>query len=168
MFYVYSISLCYSCVSAKNNPVKLIESKYPQIFEILDKIYRSNEKQYDWDKTVFVLNINKVNDDINLRITVVYKQDFRGSLRDRKDKVYGYFEFNKYPVLVFGDGASDLFSKTDKAMEFDWFRQLPPQKKASDNEIQEPPGIFEPEVWLYKFKNGKFEFSKKGYYDILD
>lgn len=161
-----TINLCYACNNREPNPIKVLELKYSKVIDILSEVYLANS-QYNWDKAVFVINVKEDGGKYELKIAVLYKQDFGWLLRDKKEKLYGCFEFNKRPVLVFGEFANNFFSETDELRKFDWLKVLP-RKKVTGKEIEEPPIIFEPEVWKYKFEQGTFLFVQKGTYSILD
>ncbi len=151
----------------KDTSIKLIALKYNQIEDVILGMHSSYKNLYNWEKSVYVINIKKNNNKYDFRIAIIYKDDFGWILRDKKMKLFGYFEIENNPVLVFGETANKFFSITNELMQLDWFKALPEIRK-DKSEIKEPPVIFEPEVWLYQFKKGKFIFYKKGYYSILD
>ncbi len=146
----------------KVKPVDILELKYSQTNDLLSDIFSVNKDFYDWERAVFFINVEK---DTGAKIAVLYKQNFSWILSGKEDKLYGYFEFNGYPVLVYGDSASHFFSKTNKSKSIPWLKQYKkPKNRKTDP--PPPPSIFEPEVWLYKFETEKFIFIQKGMFSI--
>lgn len=168
LFSLLTINLCYACDSTKMNNVILINLEDSQVANIISDVYSQTTNQYNRNKYVFVIRISKTDDNSEMRISIIHKQHFGWILRDKKIKIYGYFEFEGYPVLVFGDSVDDFFSKTDKYVKFDWLKSLPPLQKLEEGEIPEPSPRFKSDVWIYKYIESEFIFDKKGFYTILE
>jgi hypothetical protein len=163
---LFCIQVISACSDAKTIDVNKLGIKCPQIYDIISEIYTINQNQYNWDKNTFFISVQMEADDYELRIAILSKQDVSWLLRDHRKELYGYFEVGKCFVLTHGELASMFFSKSNEAKEFDWLK-ISSKNKALSKEIDVPPIIFEPEVWIYRFVNGKFLFEKKGGYSVF-
>lgn len=145
-------------------PVKILEVNNSQIEDILIDI--SSTKKYNKDKAVFILNFIKDGKNIECRSSVVYRQDFGWLLRETKEYLYGYFEFNEYPVLVFGKTSRLFLKRTESTKKLDWTKKNKRIRKIK-KDIAPPPIHFEPDVWIHTVEDTIFKFKKRGPYKIL-
>lgn len=168
---LFSLMIISKYSNANNNfqdtSVNVIECNYLQIRDIVMEMQAYYKNIYNPEKSVFIINVKKDVSKYDFRISVIYRDDFGWILRDKQMKLFGYFEVAFCPVLVFGEPANYFFSLTNESKQLTWFKALPQIKKRKTN-IEEPPVIFEPEVWLYRFEDGKLQYDKKGLYLILD
>lgn len=163
---LFCVQFISACSYSKTIDVNNLGIKYPQIYDIISEIYTINHNQYNWDKNTFFISVLMEKNDYELRIAILSKQDISWLLRDNRKELYGYFKVGKCFVLTYGEYASMFFLKSNEAKQFDWLK-ISSSNKALSKEIDAPPIIFEPEVWIYRFINGKFLFDKKGGYSVI-
>ncbi len=145
------------------NLVPKLEVKDESINQVISKLFNEQKKEYDWDKSVFVVRVKKSSNLYEIRVSVLYRDDFNYYLNNKKDRLIGFFEYGKNPVLVFGD-SSNLFLETDEAKSFEFLDN----KNGKNEKKGEPPIILEPEVRIYNYNDGKMVFKEKGLFNLLE
>jgi len=132
---------------------------------IIDSILDDNTDNYDFDRSVLVLNIKKKTDYFEIRAGLLHKDDFKWYLKDKNDIIYGYLNYKNILILVFGASSNIYFSKHNESIEFDFLR-IDPDIKKNDG-LTLPPIIFEPEIRVFKSKKNSFELIEKGMLYLL-
>jgi hypothetical protein len=145
--------------------VNVIESRYKQLDSIILDIY-NNYYEYNISNVSLVINAYEYKEETYwLSIGILNRDEFSWLLRDSKDKLYGYFEINNYPIVIFGNFASIFFNELGCEKYINWLIPLPPKKHLNvKNEEEYPPVNFEPLTKIYKFDNGKFIFIRESYF----
>jgi len=128
---------------------------------------KDGQRLQDWTRAVIVLRVKKYDGIYELRSAKLYKIDFGWYLRDKKDSLYGYFEYKGITVLVYGDDADSFFSKTDHLKKFDFLR-IRPREKPEEQFWPDLEIIFEPDVWVYNYIDGDFIFIDRDFYNPIE
>jgi hypothetical protein len=143
----------------------MLELKYPQIADVVSEVNNKNLEYQEFRiNNVFVINVEKIADGFEFSMKLLNKTELPSILRDTKDTLYGYFEINNRPVVVFGDSASYFFSKTNDSKEFDWLKPSPPLAPGELYIVPKDDRM----TWVYRFEKGEFKFYKKCHCGILD
>ena len=165
--------ISYSSFSQESNSRKVEDLilKEEKIYSILDQLSREEIENYNWNRSIFIINVKKPKEQLELRISIVYKEGFAHYLNQSQDTIYGLFKFRERDVLIFGDKANTLFLKSGITKEISYLN-LPPKSKKEDKKefvIPPPPTVYEPLVWIYALKdNCKFKLIDKGLFELLD
>jgi hypothetical protein len=119
--------------------------------------------------TVFVVKVSRLKDSYEFRTGVITKRDFKTQwyFDVKKDKLYGCFDYNNHPVLVYGEGADFFYSKTSQTIILDFIPNNS-QTKIEPRPKDMPPIAFEPPVRIYLFKDGVMTFQKRGLFELLE
>ena len=133
---------------------------------VIIPLWNSLGSNYNEKKSVIVLRISK-NENLKIRTSILYKDDFRWYLSDKTDQIFGFMKYNKIPVLVFGDkfSCSEFFDKTG---DFEEISYLSMRKNNKTNSPELEPDMFEPIVWYFSVKDSQFEFLEKGMFPLLE
>lgn len=138
---------------------------------LLNNTYEANQSLYSLDKSVMVLRVSEFfeKEKYEFRTAMVYKSDFNWYLEDTSDSLFGFFNYQDLIVLVFGDASKHFFTKTGYSKEIEFLHNRSEQNQIPE-EIEKPPMIFEPEVWVYIYDsyNKEFSLQKKGMLGLLE
>lgn len=135
-----------------------------RVTETLKTIYAQEKGNYDWARSVFVIKTEKHKNALRIKVSIFYKEDFAHYLRNKKDKIFGYFEFDDNRAIVFGADSKALFLPTKESVLFVWLQPLPKNKyKGKVN----PLVIFEPEGRIYEVREDEIILVEKGIMEIL-
>lgn len=72
------------------------------------------------DEDAILLNINQIDDGYDIRIAEISKESLKWYLIGKKDKIFGFSCYREMPIIVFGNGANNFFSKTKNKTQFDF------------------------------------------------
>lgn len=133
----------------------MVKPKHAEINTIVATVNDKLKKFIDPNKTVFVVYAYKQKDTYLVQVTIFQKSDFGWFLRDTQEKIFGFFEYQDIPVVVFGESSNVLFTKTKEKIFFEWLKALPPL----DKDLLVISSHFEPPAWKYAFLNGTFDFK---------
>src|SRR6185503_7132557 len=103
--------------------------------------------------------VQKASDDsiaYELRVAVLDQRAFK-FFNFNRDKYFGFFNYRKHFVLVYGDNSADyFFSKVNFKKRFEFMPEKPYDFDKN------PPISVEPSVFLYNYKNGRLKLKDTG------
>lgn len=120
---------------------------------MINPVLEEVKPYYDMEKSVVVLNINTVGAKQEIRASLIYKDDFRWYLADKKDKLFGFTKYQDVLVLVFGNSAKKYYQLTKQEKCFDFLKISKEKENLTIGGIPVEPKIFEPIVWVYSVDN---------------
>jgi hypothetical protein len=160
----YFIIICFSVfiLGCRNeNAINQLQVKNDVVIKMLEnfdnKKYIKNE--FHGDSGFVYLNISEEPIKIvTAKISMIDKTDF--CFFDRVP--YGFLNYKKNTVFVYGNKASSFFENTSEKQYFDYLPKIEPVKKNVEvkkdkNEIHPPPIFFEPVDYVYKLKDNGFK-----------
>jgi hypothetical protein len=151
--------------SVKNNEVELLEVSDLKIQGILDTTKKQIENHYRMEDRVYIMRCENINNSFEIRLSTFNEGSLSDYLRDKKDKLAGYFYNGDNVVLVFGE-YSPIFKKSAKFKEFGFLKSI--QKKLyKEGEIPPPPVNYEPIVLIYRYEGGQFTLEEQGIVSLL-
>jgi hypothetical protein len=101
------------------------------------------------------------NESYEVRVTKLGMGDF-SFFNFVNDKYFGYFEYKKHIVLVYGDNDNGFFFSKEKIRKRFNFLSI---KKYDDK--KHPPISIEPIVFIYNFSGGEFTPGDEGRFDFF-
>ncbi len=155
MKYLFLI-LLWSCnIQTK---VCFLTPKEPKIeAEIVKTVFEHLEENSILEKSVIVLNINNIDDTYEIKATGLEKEELRWYLEGKRERLFGYTDFNRIPVMIYGNSAHKFYNKTKDKTSFDFLIPYKHTKEKNKGKIADEPEIFEPMVWVYFYHDDKFE-----------
>lgn len=166
---IWSIALLCSfsgCKANQGNELNMLTVKDTQINEAIKVLFKDESEYGNLEKSVIIIKIEKSENGYEIRIGALYKESLSSYLSGKKDKPFGFFEFEEITVVVFGEEEISLFEKTNKTKSIP-FLEAKPELKVKEGEIPPPPVIYEPVVWIYTYENGKLKLTDKGRFTLL-
>lgn len=151
-----------------SHSVKQLKLLDKRIEYLLASMKIGEKERHNLRTGVYVVKVQKTDNYYELKLGVIFKDDFQWYLKDKRDKLLGYFEFNKRNVLVFGAYAPSLFSTLASAKSFDFLNLKMQNEQVDSAAIKPPPIIFEPEVKVYHITSRKIILHKKGLLNLLE
>lgn len=142
------------------------------ILLILDQLYEEEIANYNWTRSVCIINTKKVEQRYEIRVSFVYREDLDPYISESHamDSLYGYFEFRKMDALVFGNEADVFFHKSGEKKSISYLNVGTHlhEKEGKESTFSPPPLVFEPLVWIYAYDRGDFSYVDKGLFHLLD
>lgn len=166
---IWSIVFLWSfsgCKTHQGNELNMLTVKNTQINEVIKVVVEEESEYGKLEKSAIIIKIKKSKNGYEIRIGALYKENISTYLSDKKDKPFGFFEFEEVTVIVFGEEEMLLFEKTQKTKNLP-FLQSKPELIIKEGEIPPPPVIYEPVVWIYTYENGKLKLTDKGRFTLL-
>lgn len=137
-------------------PINIIELQKDDLISLISTIHQQPIYQYhDLEKSIFIINIKKHNDNYILEFSITYKQNIDYILENNQFPLYGYFKDYICPVFVFSNNENPFFHKISKIAKIPWVN-IKKVQKSKKNKFPPPPIIYEPKIWIYEFKNNTF------------
>ncbi len=117
---------------------------------------------------IFIVNILEINNNIEIRITVIQKTTLQRDHSTENDRLYGVYDYNGIDVLVYGIKSNLLFSKTTNLESLSYLKNRMIKNDINDDKSK-VVAIYEPIVWKYKYNLERKEIKhlKTGYYRIF-
>lgn len=154
------------CKANQGNRLDLLTVKDIQLNQAIQLVIKEESEYGKLDKSALIIRIEKSLNGFEIRIGTLYKENLNSFLSGKTDKPFGFFEFDKVTVLVFGEEEKSLFEKTGKTKSLPFLKSKP-EIKVKEGEIPPPPVIYEPIVWIYSHENGKLQLKEKGRFTLL-
>lgn len=159
-----AVQFLQSCKS-QNYLVNELEVKDIKINTIIDSVYNSEliySKIYE-DEFLLLRIEGETKDKYSVRLAFLSKSSYSLILKYReKDKLIGYLNQLSIPIIVYGDNTFEYFSKTKRAMKFDFMKPEKKEKIKYINNIPPPPCIFDPQVWYYSIEKDTIKLEHVG------
>lgn len=161
--FIWSFS---GCKANQSNELNMLRVKDTQINEAL-KVFVKEEAEYgSLEKSVIIIKLEKDNNGNEIRIGALYKESMSLYLTGKKDKPFGFFDYEGITVIVFGENENLLFEKTNIKKVIP-FLEAKPELKTKEGKVPPPPVVYEPIIWVYLYNNGKLELVDKGRFTLL-
>jgi hypothetical protein len=164
------ILLCFgyfsNCSANGKNELTMLLVKEPQIYKFLNDIIKEEDEHSNLQKSTLILKIENVENSFEIRAGMLYEENISSYLSEKSDKAIGFFEYKGVVVIVFGEDISTFFEKTNKNKSFSFLEERP-KFKTKEGQPPPPPVIYEPIVWIYLYRDGKFELTDKGRFTLL-
>ena len=125
--------------------------------EIIKTVFEHLEEYSILKKSVIVLNINNIDNFYELKAAGLEKEELRWYLEGKRERLFGYTDFNGIPVLIYGNSAHKFYDRTKDKTSFDFLIPYTHKKAKNKGKIAGEPEIFEPMVWVYFYHDDKFE-----------
>lgn len=135
---------------------------------VIVPVFESIDSEYSKEKSVIVLRITSRHNGHEVKAAVLYKDDFKWYLVDKKDKLFGFTKYGGVLVLVFGESADEFYQKTRRKETFPFLEALDYEKDTTPAEIEMEADMFEPVVWQYSVMKKDFELIDKGAFSLLE
>lgn len=136
-----------------------VRARDADLVDAVSTVYRESDSSIDWEKASIMISGRDISGVLELRIAVLYKDNYVPLMRHSNSMPWAYFCFGDIPVFVFGSGTMKLFEFTGRENTFEFMSTQHPQES---NDIPPPPIIIEPEVWVYNWKGGEMIFLERG------
>lgn len=146
--------------------LKGIDSKIRD--NVIMPVFESVSSEYNMEKSVIVVRIIGKGEKYEVRASVVYRDDFNWYLFGKKDKLFGFTEYNGILVLIFGNSADKFFIQTNTKENFPFLNTEGYRENIEHPEIEIEPDMFEPVVWVYLVRNGKYALIEKSAFPLLE
>lgn len=144
----------------------MLAVKDTQINKALEVLVKEESKYGNFKKSAVIIKIERLENGYEIRMGTLYKESISLYLSEKKDKPFGYFEFEDVTFVVFGEGENTFFEKTANKKNIP-FLEVRPKLKTRKRGIPPPPVIYEPVIWIYTYENGKLELIDKGRFTLL-
>lgn len=137
--------------------IEYLNYKNPSLEEkIVKVVYDSIQHYPNIGENAILLNINQIDDGYEIKVAGFSKEAFKWYLIDKKDKLFGFSYYKEMPIIVFGNGANNFFSKTKNKNHFN-FLETKKIKSPTKSRIPEEPLVLEALVWVYIFEDDSFK-----------
>jgi len=87
-------------------------------------------------------------------------------LTGKKDKPFGFFDYEGFTVIVFGENRNLLFEKTNIRKVIP-FLGAKPELKTKEIKVPPPPVVYELFIWIYHYTKRELELVDKGRFTLL-
>lgn len=167
---IWSIAFLWSFSSCKANQESVLHMlivKNIQINGVLYGIVKEESEYGGIENELVIIKFEKDESGYEIRIGSLSKKSMSSYLTGKKDKPFGFFEYDGVTVVVFGVEEKLLFEKTNNTKSFS-FLEAKPELMVKEGEIPPPPVIYEPIVWVYAFENWQLKLTDKGRFTLLE
>ncbi len=131
---------------------------------IIAPFYEENKKYVNEIRSVFVIRIVNA-DEYEIRVSIFQESYFKWYIINEKYPLLGTTQYIGRPVLIYGNAADNFYSPTKEIEKVDFLERI---SKRREKLLQEEVIIFEPEVWIYNYKDGEFVLEEKGVFPLLE
>lgn len=154
------------CMTKKAQKIDMLKVKDTQINQAIKIVIKEESEYSKIENSIVIIRAEQLETGYEIRIGSIYKENLNSFLSGKVDKLLGYFESEKVPVLVYGVDEISLFEKSGQATILP-IPKSKPRVKVKEGEIPPPPVIYEPVVWIYSFEHGNLELKEKGRFTLL-
>lgn len=170
MKYMYILlAVILSTCCCKSGPdVELLSVISTEVERILEEVKKEYEKEYNFQNQVFVLRTEKIEDKLEVIISVYDISDFKHCFDDTLFPIYGLYGYKDKQVLVYGHDSNALFQKQGRYTQLDILNCVEQKAEEIKSNIPYPPVTFEPIVWIYTGSSDKLSFKEQAQFNLIE
>jgi hypothetical protein len=163
--YILSAIVFNLLIVAQNNSIATLPLlKVNDVFN--PAILNTAVKSALYSSDIIMLRIRKIkpikteNDNYALSVATLDLDAFK-YFKFHTDKYFGYFEYQGHTVLVYGDDNIGYFFSQMTTTKYFYFLAYKPYDTDKN-----PPVSIEPDVYIYRYANGKFTMTNAGMFSF--